>query len=329
MNKEDIEIYLENGKYKLQDTVKEQKVVITRKLQDLTFPTLFLKHFWQNALATLIISILFCVLCSILFNFASSSSIEKIASDVAFNINEIKSSNDSSLQQEIKITSALLDGYENVVKDDNLIKDACVSLFNITKSKIEFYSTPTIKIESDEAIYWYRNEINDDTAMPIVSTPQTLVEFINRNEGHQLVITKMSLVGRVLNPETVEARNGKKVIETWNEVPQADKDRSQFTKDVAAKYYGTKLDSDIVKTASEYKFTSNMDGIRVEYPNARKNYKSISRQFTTGEMTYEVNVLYDYAGIGGYGFYIAFCIIGLCGIAVLITFNQVKKEKDF
>lgn len=330
MDKDDIKQMLGGKVEKLQTSVQASKVVLTRQLKDLSIKTVFLKAFMLNGAIALIISILLFVLIGILSSYNCNNEMQQLVSDAAFSINTLKTSDTTLTQGDAKTRQILLDTLEKA-KDSTFVSDGGVVLFNISEWKVDNISSQTIQIDSEDVKAWFCQIVEDDTAIPIIVLPQSLKDFASKYNDKNLVITKLSEVNRNLVPEKVEARGKTKVIDTWEETPQADPNRTIYTEDVPMKLLGNDDNDEFLTGMAGYKFESELEKIKVVYneDTMPKNTKVVSQQFTTAGTTYEVDMLYRYEGLSALWPYMLVAMILLWGTTILITAIQTKKDREF
>ena len=312
----------------VKDVLNDGKVVINRRLKDMSFSSIFIKKFSVNGIVALVICL--ALLCAIGFvaNYTCTNEIQAIATNTAMEINKFKTSNQSLTQGDVKIHNAVLDAY-TATQENPLVNDCAVALYDLTNRKTEQYSSPALRIDDKNATKWYCDILNDNTAAPILYIDSNLKDFIKEHDGKDFVITKMSVVNKIITPETVEARGGLKT-ETWTSKEWVPEDREVWEQEVPVRYVGNDLYSPYMMAFQNLSFESSLEGINVKYDKEAlpNRAKVVSQQFTINETNYQVDIVYDYAGLSAMFWYMFIIVVLIFGAAVLVTSLQTRKERD-
>lgn len=315
---------------KQKDRLNTTRITIDRQLKDMSFSNIFIKQLAMYCGAALLCVVFLCVIVSMIAGLNCTSDMKELLAATALSVSATKNDDMSIAQETAHIDKHILSSVQ-IANNNGFINDSIVVLYNTTQQTIDNYSSVAILTESDRLNEWYQQQTGVQDALPIFILPDSLREFASDNNKCQLSIKSLRFVNNALTPEIVEAKKDKRVVATWTETDGLDPNRIKYEEDVECFVVGSDADSKMLSAISNYTFVSTMDGHVVEY-NTKElphNAKVLSQIFTANGETYEIDLVYLYAGIQPVLWYIILSTILLLGIAVFVALIQTKKIRSF
>lgn len=326
MDKYDLEILKDKSKEKIQVT----RTFINRKLKDLSLPTVLGKQLAIHCGVGALCIALLCVVVGTILNLSCKNDMVDLITSTTMEIIDAKSSNLSLSQDFAAVSKA---GVEAMVEanDNGFVKDSVVVVYNVTEQKVDQYVSLAIYSKSDRLDEWYQEQTENPDAISIFSIPEGLIDFNNKHNSRTLVATKVNIANNVLIPEVIEARQGKRVIDTWNNSAHQDPNRTLIEGEFPIYLAGIPSDSYLLSVITSHDFNSeNSKGFVVynksEWPNG---IKVEAQAFSVAGTDYEAHLIYDYAGLRPLIGYIIFAGILIMGVAVVVSVSQTKKIREF
>ena len=326
MDKYDLELLLKKGKAKANIT----RTHINRKLEDTSFSTVFGKQLAIHCSVAVICIIILCVVLSSLLSLNCRNDMNEMITNAAMNLVKIKSQ-DLSITQDTAKTQKEMLGVSIEANQNGFIQDSVCVLYNITNQSVAHYTALGIQSQSDRLNDWYQEQTGDLTAEPVFNLPETLREFAQTHTDKTLVMTSVRLVNNVLTPEVVEARIGKRLIDTWTENVGQDPNRVLFNDDCPILIAGTPTDSWLLGIIESHQFISDAKNHNVSYNKSQwpNNIRIATKQFSVDNTDYEVSLLYSYAGLQPIMWFIILSGIAIVGVAIIVSLTQTKKIREF
>ena len=326
MSKYDLEQLAQQGK----DQINITRTRINRKLEDLSFSTVFGKQMLIHCGAAILCIILLCVIMSSILGLNCRNDTTEMVTDAAMNIVDIKNQKLSLSQDMAKINKEMLNASMQA-NENGFIDDSICVLYNITQQTVEKYTSVGIQSNSDRLDEWYQEQTGDLIAEPIFNLPKSLHEFTKRHEGKTLVITTVRFENNVLIPEVVEARAGKRLIDTWVENEGLDPNRLVFNNECPIIIAGAETDSPLLEVVASHQFEVNSKDASVNYDKSNwpSNIKIATKRFSANNMDYEVSLIYQYAGLRPIMLFIILASAIILGVAIVTSVVQTKKIREF
>ena len=326
MDKYDLEILKNKGKEK----VKVTRTLINRKLEDLSLPTVLGKQLAIHCGAGALCIALLCVVIGTILNLSCKNDMNDLITATTLEIIDVKSSNLSLSQDFAAVSEA---GVKAMVEanDNGFVKDSVVVVYNVTEQKVDQYVSLGIHSKSDRLTEWYQEQTETPDAIAIFSIPEGLIDFYNEHQNRTFIVTQTHIANNVLIPEIIEARQGKRVIATWNNPAHQDPNRALMTGEFPVYLAGIPSDSYLLDVITSHGFnTENSQGFVVYDESAWPRGINISSQaFSVADTDYEAHLIYDYAGLRPLIGYIILASAIIMGVAVVVSITQTKKIREF
>lgn len=326
MDKYDLELLWKKGKAKANVT----RARINRKLEDTSFSTVFGKQLAIHCSVAIICIIILCIVLSSMLGLNCRNDMNEMVTNTAMNLVKLKSQ-ELSLTQDMAKTNKEMLNISIEANNNGFVLDSICVLYNTTQQSVEQYTAIGIQSQSDRLDEWYQEQTGDLTAEPVFSLPDTLREFAQTHHDKTLVITSVRLVNNVLTPEVVEARVGKRLIDTWTENVGFDPNRLLFNNDCPIVVAGAQEDSPLLNVIASHSFISDAKNNNVVYDESQwpNNIRIATKQFSVDNTDYEVSLIYQYAGLQPIIWFVILASCTIMGVAIIVSLTQTKKIRAF
>ena len=120
-------------------------------------------------------------------------------------------------------TVSMGDIKETIETQHKFIKNASMSLYDLTNKKLVANSIKTAAIDSDAVIDWWKTISGVDFGLPTIHLDEQLHSFYNKNKEYSIILREMCAGNGVLYPKTIQAINQSGALEDelTLEVPSA------------------------------------------------------------------------------------------------------------
>ena len=326
MDKFDLELFAQKSKNKINVT----RTLINRKLEDLSFSTVFGKQMAIHCGAAVLCIVLLCVILSSIVNLNCRNDMNELITNTAMEIVNVKNQ-DMTISQDIAHINKHMITASITANDNGFIDNSVCVLYNTTTQSVEKYTAICIQNKSDRLAEWYQEGTGNLNAEPIFALPDTLRLFAKEHQNKTLVITSVRLANNVLTPEVVEARSGRKIVAEWSETEGLDPNRMIITGEFPIIIAGVEAEDEILNVITSHSFEGDVKNNAVTYDKSQwpNNIRIATKQFSANGANYEVSLIYEYAGLRPVSWFIVFASIVILGVAIITSLVQTKKIREF
>ena len=335
--------------------LKENPIIKETELQNK-----FLKIFSITLCVTILLMLGLYFPMQHIFLTESHETIELQVKDIALNLVQTLDKEEPNAKMSEEFNIVLAKEQHNILKNP-FVKDASLSIYDLSRKNIIAKSFEIPMIESESAIDWWKEKTMIEDGTPKISLNNEMMEFIKEYEKRGVYIAEMYELNTVLVPTklVVLDKSGNEIKKCETHVPIA-YEHQLYKEPVKIYLNGNRISDPIYSIMSEYEFTTDevaesntvidetatdenietLDGngiesIRQKQENVELNYKkefpekiSIkSENFTVNDNDYQIDYVYELNfWHGAWGWILVaelFCIIASAAIAYKIA----KKEK--